>query len=258
MDVSSISRSQWCLLLVVAGLVGLSWLGTLDTISGDYVGASLLDAGIIYGTARGINALVSALQGTELDLWLVTFSVGELLDPVNDMIERFSGVMTIAITSLVIQQLLLVIVSDATFSAVLTLLAVAVITALLVNKTNSYKIFLKVFLVVALLRFSLSLVVIANLWVDQAFLPGSDAAEFRVMQDFEADLHGVDRMIRGAGNRSEIGGQFNRLQDKFSRFVDSSLHLMGALLLKSVIVPVLFLWGVVAAGRGLFRLVPEL
>jgi hypothetical protein len=222
------------------------------------VGASLLDAGIIYGTARGINALVSALQGTELDMWLVTFSVGELLDPVNDMIERFSGVMTIAITSLVIQQLLLVIVSDATFSAVLTLLAVALITAHLLNKTNSYKVFLKVFLVVALLRFSLSLVVIANLWVDHAFLPDSETAEFRVMQDFEADLNGVDKMIRGERDRSEIAGQFSRLQDKFSRFVDSSLHLMGALLLKSVIVPLLFLWGVVAAGRGLFRVVPEL
>jgi hypothetical protein len=166
--------------------------------------------------------------------------------------------MTIAITSLVIQQLLLVIVSDATFSAVLTLLAVALITAYLLNKTNSYKVFLKVFLVVALLRFSLSLVVIANLWVDHAFLPDSETAEFRVMQDFEADLNGVDKMIRGEGNRSEIAGQFSRLQDKFSRFVDSSLHLMGALLLKSVIVPVLFLWGVVAAGRGLFRVVPEL
>ena len=256
MDVSSIGRSHWYLLLAVAGLVGLSWLGTLDTISGDYVGASLLDAGIIYGTARGINALVSALQGTELDMWLVTFSVGELLDPVNDMIERFSGVMTIAITSLVIQQLLLVIVSDATFSAVLTLLAVALITAYYLNKTNSYKVFLKAFLVIALLRFSLSLVVIANLWVDQAFLPDSEAAEFRVMQDFEADLDGVDQMIRGEGERSEIAGQFKRLQNKFSRFVDSSLHLMGALLLKSVIVPVLFLWGVVAAGRALFRVVP--
>ena len=258
MDVSSMGRSQWCLLLVLAGLVGLSWLGTLDTISGDYVGASLLDAGIIYGTARGINALVSALQGTELDLWLVTFSIGELLDPVNDLIERFSGVMTIAITSLVIQQLLLVIVSDATFSAVLTLLALVVAATVLVNKTGSYKVFLKIFLVVALLRFSLSLVVIANLWVDQAFLPDSNAAEFRVMQDFEADLGGVDRMVRGEGDRSAIAGQFTRLQQKFDRFVDSSLHLMGALLLKAVIVPVLFLWAVVAAGRGLFRVVPDL
>ena len=258
MDVSSMGRSQWCVLLVLAGLVGLSWLGTLDTISGDYVGASLLDAGIIYGTARGINALVSALQGTELDLWLVTFSIGELLDPVNDMIERFSGVMTIAITSLVIQQLLLVIVSDATFSAVLTLLALVVAATVLVNKASSYKVFLKIFLVVALLRFSLSLVVIANLWVDQAFLPDSNAAEFRVMQDFEADLGGVDRMVRGEGDGSAIAGQFTRLQQKFDRFVDSSLHLMGALLLKAVIVPVLFLWAVVAAGRGLFRVVPDL
>ena len=258
MDLTTISRSQWCVLLVLAGLVGLSWLGTLDTISGDYVGASLLDAGIIYGTARGINALVSALQGTELDLWLVTFSVGELLDPVNDMIERFSGVMTIAITSLVIQQLLLVIVSDATFSTALTLLGVAVITTLIVNKTKSYKVFIRVFLIVALLRFSLSLVVLANLWVDQVFLPDSTAVEFQVMQNFEAELEGVDQMVRGDGERSAIADQFAELRQKFDVFVDSSLHLMGALLLKAVIIPVLFLWAVVLAGRALFRVVPDL
>jgi hypothetical protein len=256
MDDSSIGPRQWYLLLALAGLVVLSWLGTLDTISSDYVGASLLDAGIIYGTARGINALVSALQGTELDLWLITFSVGELLDPVNDMIERFSGVMTIAITSLVIQQLLLVIVSDATFSTALTLLACATAIALVIGKQGGYRALLRTFLIVALLRFSLAVVVVANLWVDQAFLPDSNTEEFRVMQDFHSDLEEVDHMVRGEGERerSEIAGQFEVLEQKIDRFVDSSLHLMGALLLKAVIVPVLFLWALVLAGRSVFRL----
>jgi hypothetical protein len=112
-------------------------------------------------------------------------------------------------------------------------------------------------MIVALLRFSLSLVVVANLWVDQAFLPDSNTEEFRVMQDFHSDLEGVDQTIRGKGDRSEIAGQFDRLQQKFDRFVDNSLHLMGALLLKSVIVPVLFLWGVLLAGRALLRVVPD-
>ena len=57
MELSSSSlpktKSHWALLIVLLGLVGLSWAGTLDTISSDYVNASILDAGIIYGTARG-------------------------------------------------------------------------------------------------------------------------------------------------------------------------------------------------------------
>jgi hypothetical protein len=255
MDISSISRGQWGLLALMVALVVLSWAGTLDTFSSDYVGASLLDAGIIYATARGINALVSALQGTELDMWLVTFSVGELLDPVNDMIERFSGVMTIAITSLVIQQLLLVVVSDATLSTALSLLAVAVVVSLYINKTNSYKILLKVFLVLALLRFCLALVVVANLWVDRAFLPDSNTVEYRVMQDFRGELEGVNEVLRGEGDRAEVVGRFDQLQQKFDRFVDSSLRLMGALLLKAVIIPLLFIWALVHFTMRWVRLI---
>jgi hypothetical protein len=245
-------NNRYAVFALIAGLLVLAWWGVLDSISANYVNASLLDAGIIYGTARGINALVSALQGTELDLWLVTFSVGELLDPVNDMIERFSGVMTLAIASLVIQQLLLVIVSDATFSSALTLLAAAALIALFIGKLAGYKLLLKVFLVVALLRFSLSLVVVANLWVDQVFLPDSASVEYAVMQDFETDLKVVDDTVRGkSGERSQISSQFDSLQLKFDSFVDSSLRLMGSLLLKAVILPLIFLYGVLLLGRRL-------
>lgn len=253
MPFSHPNKNQVIVLALVSALLALAWLGTLDTISADYVNGSLLDAGIIYATARGINALVSALQGTELDLWLVTFSIGELLDPVNDMIERFSGVMTVAIASLVIQQLLLVIVSDATFSTALTVVGAAAVIALFVGKLAGHKLLLKVFLIVALLRFSLALVIVANLWVDQVFLPDSSAVEYRVMQDFQAELEGVDRMVRGEGERSAIASQFELLQQKFDRFVDSSLQLMGALLLKAVIIPLIFLYAVLCLGRALIH-----
>ena len=251
MELSSFTKSHWALLIVLLGLVGLSWAGTLDTISSDYVNASILDAGIIYGTARGINALVSALQGTELDLWLVTFSVGELLDPVNDMIERFSGVMTFAITSLVIQKLLLAIVSDALFSAVLTVLGVAALVSLFFRPAY-FNGLLRTFLVVAFLRFSLAIVVAANLWVDQVFLPNSTDAEHEMMQEFYADLEGVDSIVRGEEKRSDLANQFERIQEKFEAFIGGTLHLLGSILLKAVIIPLLFFYMLVQVGRGLF------
>ena len=244
------------LLILLFGilLVALAWAGTLDAISEAYVGDALLDAGIIYGTARGINALVSALQGTELDMWLVTFSIGELLDPVNDVIERFSGVMTVAVTSLVIQQLLLVIVSDTTFSLALTVLFAATVSAWFVVREQGYATLLKTFLVVAFLRFSLVLVVLANLWVDQAFLPDAESPEHQVMEAFYGDLEEVDRTVRGEGERkrSEMSGQFDDLQREVDAFVSGTLHLLGAILLKSVLLPVGFFWGLYLLCRRLW------
>ena len=243
MALSDVNTRDWCWLAAAVILLALAWQGGLDRVAGEYVSASLLDAGIIYGTARGINALVSALQGTELDMWLVTFSIGELLDPINDVIERFSGVMTIAVTSLVIQQLLLVIVSDVTFTVALTLLAFATVVAWFVARTGGFPALLKTFLIVAFVRFALALVILANLWVDKVFLPDSGGPEHQVMQSFYGDLEEVDRTVRGEGERkrSDLSRQFDDLQSRFSDFVDGALRLLGAVLLKSVLIPLLFL-----------------
>jgi len=246
--------AHWFWLFAGLGLVVLAWAGTLDTLSGDYVSASLLDAGIIYGTARGINALVSALQGTELDMWLVTFSIGELLDPVNDVIERFSAVMTVAIASLVIQQLLLVIVAHTSFTAALTVAGILVLVVYWAGKTRGLRSLARVFLVLAFLRFSLALVVLANLWVDSVFLPNSASPEHSVMEEFYRDLDNVSDAVRGQGKRSEVTGQFERLQDKFDAFVDGTLALLGAMLLKSLILPVLFLLALMRLWRQLIDL----
>jgi hypothetical protein len=249
----SLRRRDWAWLALGIVLIGLAWAGSLDRLSRDYVGESLLDAGVIYATARGINALVSALQGTELDMWLVTFSIGELLDPVNDVIERFSLVMTIAVSSLVIQQLLLVIVSHVSFSVALTALGLATLAAIFIGSGWGVRALARTFLLVAFLRFSLALVVVGNLWVDHLFLPDSTGPEHAVMRDFYADLDNVSDTVRGdGGNRGEVAGQFERLQARFDAFVDGTLALLGAMLLKSVILPLLFLYAVVALARRLF------
>ncbi len=256
MSLSDVRTRDWGWLLAAIALLVLAWQGGLDRVAHDYVSASLVDAGIIYGTARGINALVSALQGTELDMWLVTFSIGELLDPINDVIERFSAVMTLAVTSLVIQQLLLLIVSDVTFSVALTALAAATLVAWFIARSGGFPALMKVFLVLAFVRFSLALVILANLWVDRVFLPDSGGPEHQVMQAFYGDLEEVDRTVRGEGERkrSDLSRQFDDLQSRFSDFVDGTLRLLGAVLLKSVLIPLVFLLAVWRLAGWVMRL----
>ena len=56
------ARYWW--LIALCGLTAMAWHGLLDEYSAQDISASIANAGIIYGTARGINALVSLLQGT--------------------------------------------------------------------------------------------------------------------------------------------------------------------------------------------------
>jgi hypothetical protein len=92
-----------------------------------------------------------------------------------------------------------------------------------------------------------------NLWVDRVFLPDSNSVEHAVMQDFYRDLDNVSDTVRGEGKRSEVTGQFEHLQEKFDTFVDGTLALLGAMLLKAVILPLGFLYLVLSLFRQLFR-----
>ena len=83
-----------CCLVIAAAI---AWSGLLEDFSEDYVNRAFAGAGLIYATARGINGLVSVLQGTELDVVFVTVAVGEALDPINDLIERFSDFILVAL-----------------------------------------------------------------------------------------------------------------------------------------------------------------
>jgi hypothetical protein len=197
---------SWHLLLlaVIFSLTALAWSGQFDTLTGNYVDQALVSAGVIYATARGINALVSVLQGTELDLVMLTFTIGELLDPVNDLIERFSGIMLIALGSLAMQKILLGVVSHSVFNVLLTLLAFFTGTALLIRKLRLYQFLLRAFIIVAFLRFSLGLVVLTNNWVDIYFFAEEDTRRHAAMENFEGELRQLSAMAGINGPSEEL------------------------------------------------------
>ena len=66
-------------------MVGLSSTRVLDDYVDDYTTESIKNAAITYATARGINALVSMLQSSEVEAGVGVISgsvtIGELLDP---------------------------------------------------------------------------------------------------------------------------------------------------------------------------------
>ncbi len=101
----------WAQIAFGFALLVLCWWPALDTAAEAQIDASLKRALAAFAIARGIDAVISAAQGTELALQPagigLTLSPGELLDPVNDLVERFSGIMLMASASLGLQKLLL-------------------------------------------------------------------------------------------------------------------------------------------------------
>ena len=100
-------------------LITLSSTRLLDDYVDDYTTESITNAALTYATARGINALVSMMQSSEVEAGIGIVSgsmtIGELLDPLNDMIERFSTIMTWVLASLATQKVLLLLASHELF-----------------------------------------------------------------------------------------------------------------------------------------------
>ncbi|MCB1843898.1 MAG: hypothetical protein KDI09_13120 [Halioglobus sp.] len=190
-------RTLWLVVLIALPLVG--WSGFLDTVSTEQLNGSISSAGLVYGTARGINALVSLLQGTEFTLPFVTVSIGEVLDPVNDLIERFSNIILLALGSLALQKILLALVSDTLFNVVLSITALCTALSLSHAGAAMRSNLLRLFIAVAFLRFSLGVVVLANGWVDARFLNAADVQRHAAMERFEGELREVENLSTQKG-----------------------------------------------------------
>ncbi len=84
-------------------------LPILDSKTDAYFSEAITSAGVAYATCRVINASVSVVKGSSLNLEPagigVTLAVGQALDPIDDMTERVSDVLVTAITSLGVQKL---------------------------------------------------------------------------------------------------------------------------------------------------------
>ena len=165
-----------------------AWTGFIDRLTGDYLQEAMMGSGAIYATARAINALVSLLQGTEVNAWVATFAVGELLDPVNDLIERFSGVITIVMASLALQALLLVVFSGLWIDVSLVALGGLAFWAHQKGSPEWAFKTLRIFFISLMVRLSMVVVAVAGHGVDQIFLNETVNNMHVKMKEFRTEL----------------------------------------------------------------------
>jgi len=95
--------------VAIALLLSL-WASTAQ-IGSEAIEQAFQRALIGYAIARGLNGAISVAQGTEVAVQPagigVNFAPGEILDPINDLVERFSWIMMLSASSLGVQRVLL-------------------------------------------------------------------------------------------------------------------------------------------------------
>ena len=146
-------------------VVALALSGGLDRKGRGLVDGAFDQALVVFGTAKALNAVISFAQGTEVGPPGVTLAVGEVLDPVNDLVERFSWIMLASITSLGIQTIFMNIFTGDAFNLVFVAFAAGGTLWLFWRfdgDERPRRLFFRLTAIVLFLRFSVPLTAVAG------------------------------------------------------------------------------------------------
>jgi len=248
--------------VAIVVLVGLSSTRALDDYVDDYTSEAITNAAISYATARGINALVSMLQSSEVEAGVGIVSgsmtIGEVLDPLNDMIERFSTVMTWVLASLAAQKILLLLASHEIFLYLVAVLGISALLLIYHGRSRAQSLVFRCFLVVVFLRFALGLAVALNSGVDYLFLDQQLKSNDREIENFQSGIMRIDLDADSDDIRDSVIDFWRSLsladlQRKISHGIESFINLIAIYLLKSILLPLGFFYAVLLVIRQLWR-----
>ena len=183
-------RSRAIFLTVsIAALTMLSFHGFLDQFAYSRVSDTTVESIGLYALSRAINAAISVLQTTEIGVGVASIQMGEILDPINDAIERLSTALVWAIGSLFLQRIVLEVTASAMFQWVFLVIAVtAALSYFPLGFTKSALLFarasgipketiyrwqylsIKIFLIAAIVRFIVPAFLGVSFFVSQMLL----------------------------------------------------------------------------------------
>lgn len=177
------SRKLFRTVLIIF-IAGAAITGIVDDASEQYAQQSLTRALVTFTAARTLNGVISVAQGTEVALEPggvgVILTPGQVLDPINDLIERFSSVMLVAASSLGLQLILLEISSWWIVTAMLMVLLAVWLASIWSQglRENKYvAMTIRLALMLTFVRFAVPVVIICtNLIFDTFLLTKHDSA----------------------------------------------------------------------------------
>jgi hypothetical protein len=270
---------RWAASVILAGVLLLGLSQALDQRAATPLDAAFQRALITFAVVRGINAVVSVVQGTEVAIEPggvgVVLTPGEVFDPVNDLIERFSWIMLASSTSLGAQKVL-VEVGQAPLAQALMAAALAVLAWLIwraqPSSTRVRALLLRLALLVLYLRFAVPVTVLLSDAIYEGFLAGryqssqvaleTTREQVQALNEADALPPGrvdpglLDRLSqwydRTAGNLN-VQARIALYKERLGRATEYIIDLIVVFVLQTVVLPLLFLWLGLALLRSLTR-----
>lgn len=250
----------------------------LDSSADTYFKDSITKAGVSYGVSRVINATVSVIQQSSIELEPagigMSLAVGQIVDPINDMVERLSNVLVMSIASLGVQEL----AYEISITIVPQILAVfLLLLSLLVWSRNDrvirlQKIMMSVLVIASIARLCLPISSMANEFLQEAFFDDKIIEANETLTASTAELNKIDNIEvpKVDGFMGTIGNSASYIKEKSVDFkntiqvimenkgviVENLLRLtflyLGIFIIQVLILPLSIFWFLMRIINSLF------
>ncbi len=265
-------------------MVEMTPVKKIDTVSSDYYNRTLTRAIYTFAIVRGINGLISVLQGTDINVSPVGIGVrlalGEALDPVNDLIERFSWVMLISTTSLGVQMLLMKIGAWFGFTLLFTLAMLVLLAGIWMKEDSRYNlksVGLRLLLASVIIRFCIPVLAIATSHMYELFLKSQYEESVQSLEEANREirknnpidesktgkkeqkdaLEAIREMFDQTKKAHTVREKIELLTEKLSDYAKYTINLIVVFILETVVIPLLVLWGLIRLTYFIFRFAPK-
>ena len=260
--------------LTMVLFVALSFGGNVDKIGDEYTDTAFKRALVTFASARTLNGLISVFQGTEVAIQPGGFGTvltpGQILDPINDLVEQFSQVMLFSTAVLGTQKVLIEISGWFWFSALLASVVFFWLAALWLPHLftpRTQRITLGLAGILLLFRFLVPAAAITNEAVFDLFLSTGYNKVSQQIEDTSKDLESEEpvgeesrsivrslkNFVKSAKAKMDIRAELEELKISLNETVEDIIELIVIFMLQTLLLPILFAWLGYSTAKGLTR-----
>jgi len=241
------------LILCMIVLMMVSWeevahnhiTGEMEKQSMAYLDDTMHKASAAFLISRALNATISVMQSFTITPFLGELSLGEVLDPVNDLIERFSWIMLAVIVSIGIQQLLM----EIGISVDLTWLILPALILILISlfqkaKMSKYRLRIlayKLLLFVLLVRFAIPVTGLIGSHISSVFLADKRDTAIESIEGSKEKISAITLKDAASSPKESL----EKLKKDSQEIVDQIIKLITLFLFETILFPLLVLWGLI-------------
>lgn len=273
MDIQRKVATRILAIFALALIALCAWYPPIQNIASSQIDAGLKRSLISFASARTLNGLISVVQGTEFSVQPlgigVTLTIGQILDPINDLVEQFSSLMLLASVIFGLQKVLLVTGGHWMVSTLVCAFAATWALLTWFNKAPAWM--SRVILVLLLVRFAIPVVTWGSDFVFQQLLV-KEYQEHQAALDVSVKEVGgltpqkvpataapIDQTLMGRlRERVEsaipnVSINYEAIKNSVARLPERIVRLTVIFIAQTIVLPLIIFWALYALVLGVIR-----